>query len=232
VVAVRAERRRRARAAARRSRWAAPARDRLDRLSEPALGAVDAGLVIVRSQTALREMEADLRSAHRAQPVVGLTSLEEINEPVLAPRLVREIVGVRPRIYYVPGEYLLRRLRGMLGQRLALPVGSARVWWPGMSTRSDPAAHPLVLALDSESQEHMLAELARLFHLSRPFVRSEIRLIEDVRALAEYELSQAREQNRAIAIERDQALTRAQQAERALRAVTQRPHELDRGHRP
>jgi cell division septum initiation protein DivIVA len=195
-------------------------------------GAVDAGLVIVRSQPALREMEADLRSAHRVQPVVGLTSLEEINEPVLAPRLVREIVGVRPRIYYVPGEYLLRRLQVMLGRRLALPAGSARVWWPGMSTRSDPAAHPLVLALDSESQAHMLAELSRVFHLSLPLVCSEIRLIEDARGLAEHELSQARQQNREITIERDQALTRAQQAERALRAATQRLHELDREPRP
>jgi hypothetical protein len=197
-----------------------------------ALGAVDAGLVIVRSQPALREMEADLRSGDRVQPVIGLTCLDETNEPVLDLRLVRKIAGVGPRIYYVPGEYLLRRLQGMLGQRLALPAGSARVWWPGLTARSNAAEHPPVLALDNESQTHMLDEFARQFDLSRPHVRSEIALIEDARRLAEHELSQARELNRGLTIERDQALARAQQAERALQAVTRRPRELDREHRP
>ncbi len=193
---------------------------------------IDAGLVVVRSHQALRGMEADLRSGDRLLPVVGLACLEEINEPVLDPQRVREVVGVGPRIYYVPGEYLLRRLQGMLGQRLALPAGSARVWWPCMSTRSDPAAHPRVLALDSESQADMLAEFARQFDLSRPHVRSEIILIEDARRLAEHELSQALEQNHSLAIEREQARTRAEQAERALQAATQRLSKLDREHRP
>jgi hypothetical protein len=162
--------------------------------------------------------------------VVGLSCLEELNAPVLDPQRVREVVGVIPRIYYVPGEYLLRRLQGMLGQRLALPAASARVWWPGVTPRSNPAEHPLVLALDSESQTDMLAEFARQFDLSRPYVRAEISLIEDARGLAEHELSQAREQNRSVAIERDQALTRIEQAERALQAATQRLAELDREH--
>ncbi len=119
-------------------------------------------------------MEADLRCNARAQPVVGLTRLVEVDEPVLAPRRVRAIVGAGPRIYYVPGEPLLRRLQGMLGRRLALPAGSVRVWWPGLTAPSDPTAHPLVLALDCESQSDMLAEFARLFDLSRPVVRREI----------------------------------------------------------
>lgn len=170
--------------------------------------------MIVRSQQALRGMEADLRSDRRVHPVVGLASLEEINEPVLAAQRVREIVGVGPRIYYVRGAYLLRCLRGMLGGSLALPAGGARVWWPGIATRCDPAAHPLVLALDSESQADMLAEFARQIDLSRPLVRVEIALIEDVRRLAEEELARARAQNNAIKIERELALARARQAER------------------
>jgi hypothetical protein len=166
-------------------------------------------------------MEADLRSGERSEPVVGLSCLEEINEPVLAPRRVRAIVGAGPRIYYVPGQDLLRRLQGMLG-RIALPSGSARVWWPGVSARNDPGEHPLVLALDSESQADMLAEFHRQFNLSRPTVRGEIRLIEDTRRLAEYELSQAREENRAIEGERDRALARAWEAECALEAARSR----------
>jgi hypothetical protein len=193
---------------------------------------IDAALVIVCSHQALRGMEADLRSGDRREPVVGLARLDEIDEPVLDPQRVREVVGVGPRIYYVPGEYLLRGLQGMLGQRLALQAVSARVWWPCLSTGSDPAAHPLVFALDSESQADMLAEFASRFDLSRPHVRSEIALIEDARGLAEHELSQARGQNRGLTIERDRALSRAQQAERALQAVTGRPRELDREHQP
>jgi hypothetical protein len=213
------ERGRRARAATRGRRWAGPARGMPARESGEIGSALEGGLLIVRSQLALREMEADLRSGDRVQPVVGIACMEEINEPVLAARRVREIVGAGPRIYYVPGEYLLRGLQGRLGRSLALPAGGARVWWPGLAAASDPAAHPLVLALDCESQSDMLAEFARVFDLSRPFVREEIQVIEDARRLAERELSQEREQNRSMETELSEALTRAQQAERALQTA-------------
>ena len=215
---MRAERRRRARAA-RGHRWVGPARRTPARAGGAALGALDADLLVVRSEGALRAMVADLRWSGRAQPVVGLTCLAEIDEAVLAARRVRAIVGAGPRIYYVPGEYLLRRLQGMLGRRLALPAGSVRVWWPGLRAPSDPTAHPLVLALDCESQSDMLVEFARLFDLSRPLVRGEIQVIEDARRLAEDELAQARAQNRSIETELSAALTRAQQAERALQTA-------------
>lgn len=121
------------------------------RASGMAVSGMDAGVVIVRSHQQLREMKADLHSDQRRQPAVGLTCLLEIEEPVLAPRQVRALVGVGPRIYYLPRECLVRRLQGILGQGLALPVGGARAWWPGLSVRSDPGEHPLVLALDGES---------------------------------------------------------------------------------
>jgi DNA-binding XRE family transcriptional regulator len=175
-------------------------------------------------------MEADLSSGERFEPVVGLSCLEEIKEPVLAPRRVRAIVGAGPRIYYVPADYLLRRVQGMLGRSFALPAGSARVWWPRLTACSDPGEHPLVLALDSESQAGMLAEFDRQFNLSRPVVRGEIRLVEDTRRLAEDELSQAREENYAIEGERDRALARAWEAGRALGAA--RSRESGRGEQP
>jgi len=193
---------------------------------------IDADLIIVRTQQALRDMEAYLLSGDRGQPVVGLTCLPEINEPVLAPERVRAIVGAGPQIYYVPGDHLLRCLHGVLGRRLALPAGGVRVWWPGLTARSDPGEHPFVLALDSEPQGDLLAEFACQFELSRPFVRSEIKVIEDARRLAEHELSQALEQNRSMRVERDQALTRAQEAERALEAATHRLRDLGCEERP
>jgi hypothetical protein len=194
-----------------------------------AVSGMDAGLVIVRSHQQLREMKADLHSGQRRQPAVGLACLLEIEEPVLAPRQVRALVGGGPWIYYLPGEHLLRRLQGMLGQRLALSAGGARVWWPGLSVRSDPGEHPLVLALDGESRADTLAEFARQFDLNRPVVRAEIRLIEDARRLAEHELSQALEENRALKRERELARTCAQEAERALQAAG--PHDGGCGER-
>ncbi len=192
---------------------------------------IDADVIVVRSPQALREMEAHLFSGGRVHPVVGITRLAEANLPVLAPEQVRAIVGGGPRIYYLPGGYLQRRLQGVLGRALALPAGGVRVWWPPLGTRSDPEAHPFVLALDSESQAQMLAEFARRFDLSRPLVRCELALIEDIRALAEYDLSQARKQSRSLEVERDEALTRALEAEHALQALTRRPRDADRGER-
>jgi hypothetical protein len=127
---------------------------------------------------------------------------------------VRALVGSGPRIYYLPGERVLCRLQGMVGQRLALPAGDARVWWPRLSVRSDPGEHPLVLAIEGESRAEMLVEFARRFDLSRPVVRAEIRRIEDARRLAEYELSQALEENRALTGERELVLTCAHRVER------------------
>lgn len=191
-----------------------------------AVGGAGGGVVVVRSQQALREMEAHLLSGDRGCPVVGLSRLEEANGPVLAAEQVRAIVGAGPRIYYLPHEYLLRRLQGMLGRTLALPAAGVRVWWPKLSMGSDGGDHPFVLLLDSESQAGMLAEFARRFELSRPVVRREIALVEGALGLVEYELSQVREQNRSVQLERDRALTRALRAERELQAATRRLREL------
>jgi hypothetical protein len=210
---MRSERRRRARAA-RRERW--PAR-RVPGRASRAVGGLDAGVVVVRSRSALRGMVADLYADDRAQPVIGLACLEETGEPVLAGGLVRAVVGAGPRIYYLPGERLRQCLQGVLGRRLALPAGGVRVWWPGMAAY-DPGAHPLVVALDSESQGEMLEEFARQFDLSRPRVRSEIEVIEDARRLAEDELARARRQNRIMETELAQA-------------GRDRPPEADRGER-
>jgi hypothetical protein len=113
VVAMLADRKRRARAAARGRRWVGPARRVPARTGGAAMSSIDAGLVVVRSQLALRCMEADLRSGERFEPVVGLSCLEEIDEPVLAPRQVRAIVGDGPRIYCLPGQVSVAALAGV-----------------------------------------------------------------------------------------------------------------------
>jgi len=182
--------------------------------------------IVVRRELRLLKMQAYLLSGTRKLPVVAFTQSLERDEPVLGARDVRAVVGPGPRIYYIPEEHCLLKVRRALGQALTLPVGAARVWWPGLSVGSDPSEHPLVVELDGEPDQHMLGEFARRFDLSRPRVLEEIRQIEDVRRLAEDELAKARQQNRDLQIERREAHTRAETAEANLKAARQRLAEM------
>jgi hypothetical protein len=165
-------------------------------------------------------MAAYLLSGERREPVVALTQSPSTDAPVLAYAHVRTIVGAGPRIYLIQHNHLLGPLQRMLGRRLALAAGGARIWWPGLSVDGDPDAHPLVLYLAGEPERDMLDEFTRQFHLSHPVVRRELKLLDELRALAEHELAQAREQNRSMKIERHEARTRAEAAEHALKAAT------------
>jgi hypothetical protein len=168
---------------------------------------------------------AYLQSGEREHAVVVIARSLEADEPVLAPADVRVIVGVGPRIYYLPDAESLEGLERLLGRVLALPAGGVRVWWPGLSVDSGAGEAPVLLALDGEPQARVLAEFARGFDLSRPRVRGEIRLIEDLRRLAERELALAREENRNMKIERHDALARAEEAEPRLREAIRRLEE-------
>lgn len=184
--------------------------------------------LVVRGELGLRSLQTSLLSGRRKRPMIGLTRSLNTDEPVLVPSDVRGVVGVGPPIYYILEEYL-RGVREALGPGLALPAGAARIWWPGLSRGSDPGEHPLVLELNGEPERNMLVEFARQFDLSRPRVREEIRLIEDLQRLAEAQLAQAVEQNHGMKIERHEALTRAEKAEARLKIATERLREL--GHR-
>ena len=157
----------------------------------PSVRAHPGAVVVVRSKAVMRSFEAYL-FAEREQPVVGVARSLDSDEPAIAAEVLRSVVGPEPRIYYIPNEYMLRRLSYTVGQELCLTVGAARVWWPGLSTRSDPGDHPLVVALESERAAATLEELARSFDLSRPRVRTELKLLEGALALAEHRLSEER----------------------------------------
>jgi hypothetical protein len=190
--------------------------------------------IVVRGRPALRELQGQLLSKDRRQPIVALARSLESNEPVLAASDVRAIVGAEPRLYFIGGDYLLRILQGALGRRLALQRGSARIWWPGVSKRSDPSDHPLVLELDGEPREQMLEELAREFDLSRPRVRRELNQIEDIRRMAEDDLREVRgqltkteERLRDAHVERHGEATRAETAEARLRGASRELASMD-----
>jgi hypothetical protein len=179
----------------------------------------DSGVLVVRSQAGMQSLE-DFLLGERAAPVVVLSQSTDTFQPVLSPGRIRTIIGPEGAIYYVPGEQLLRQLRAVLGHALALSRGAVRIFWPGLTIRSDPADHPLVPMLDGESEEDALAEFARQFDLSRPRVRSEIKLIEDSRSLLQGELDAVRQEAHHVAeqlrdanIDRHEAVTRAERAE-------------------
>ncbi len=187
---------------------------------QPILAEEDAH--VVRNEVGLAKLEA-LLLGDRDVPVIVLTEAEDLPRPVLAPTRVREVVGSKALIWFLPGEQLPRRLRLRLGRSLAVCRGAVRIFWPGVSQSSAAGAHPLVPVLDGEPEEDALAELSRQFDLSRPSVRVEIEMIEDLRSILQSELSataadlqHTAQRLRDANIERHVAITRVERLEERL----------------
>jgi len=203
-----------------------------DLLSAASLQAFDPNCIVVHGMEDLRCLSADVLS-DRDYAIVGIAPRADAHEPVLASADVRAVVGPAARIYLLAAEDLLPGLQEMLGGRLAVHRGAARIWWPGASVRSDPSDHPLVPALAGEWHRDTLEEFTRRFDLSRPNVRWQIRLIDDTRALLEHELARMEdrygrlsERLRDTQNEAHRQLTRAQAAEARLTAAP-RQSDLD-----
>jgi DNA-binding transcriptional ArsR family regulator len=181
------------------------------------------GPMLVEDEQELSSLQECLLYPDRTQPVVALALCEEeTDEIALWHEEVRPIVGEHTQVYFI-APHLLGSLREGLGRKLTLLEGSARIWWPGLSTRSDPGDHPLVLALEGESRIDVLAEFARQFDLSRPHVRRELKLIEDARLAEIVEQDQrTAERLRDAHRERHREATRAQAAETRLDAALTR----------
>lgn len=199
-----------------------------DALGVGGLEASDPDYVVVRTVEDLERVSADILG-ERDRPIVGLTLRLDGHEPVLRSTDIRVVVGAGIRIYLIAEADLLRGLRELLGSRLRLDGGAARIWWPGASARCDPADHPVVVALDGEDYRDTLAEFAQEFDLSRPRVRSRVRVIEDARAFLEHEIARVQDHNRRAherlrdaQIESHRLRTRAEVAEASLAAVRPR----------
>jgi hypothetical protein len=190
-----------------------------------AVAGADPDYAVIDSVEDLKRLRAEILS-ERDQPIVGLTFRAHERTPVLDAREIRSVVGVGVPIYLIGEDDLLDELRALLGSRLRLDRGTIRLWWPGASTRCDPNAHPVVVALEGEESSDTIEELGYQFDLSRPRVRGRISLIEDARALLEHELASANEQNRRTherlrdaQIECHSQRTRAEAAEASLAAA-------------
>jgi hypothetical protein len=195
--------------------------------------ACDPDCIVVETISRLRGLCTEILG-RRDLPVIGLTLSADANRPVLACSDVRALVGPGVRIYVIRDDDLLQSMLELIGSRLALGRGAARVWWPGAHPRCDPGDHPAVLALEGEPSRVTLEEFAQQLDLSRPRVRGQIRLIEDARAFLEHELTRSQEQShklherlRDAQIECHSLRIRAEVAEARL-AGLDHPPKLDR----
>jgi hypothetical protein len=182
------------------------------------------GMRVVHDMDGFRVMLAHILDRRRVEPVIGVAGAADGHEPVISPSGVRATIGPDAPIYYAEDEFWLEHLDQELGSRLALAPAAARIWWPGLTRGSDPGDHPLVAALEAEDPSITLAEFARVFHLSRPVVRREIRVLEEQLALAEHLLSQTSAQlAKAEQLLRDAHVERHRIALRACERDVEKP---------
>jgi hypothetical protein len=151
-----------------------------------------AGLIVVDDGNALQRVLGHLLDVGRVAPAVGLATETEQELPVIPPAAVRAVVGVEPLIFLVAGEVWLEMLAHALGP-LSLHAETARIWWPELTITSDVRDHPTIQVLEAEDPSMTLGEFARVFQITEPMVSRELRVLEDLLALTQYELAGARE---------------------------------------
>jgi hypothetical protein len=149
---------------------------------------LDGGTVVVEDEAGAQRMLDHLLDPERTEAAIGIARSAD---PLWACQL-RTVIGPGPRTFYVHDHRWLELLASGLG-RHALTAETIKIWWPGLTAASDASGHPAFVSLEEEDPAGLLAELARVFHLSRPVVHREIRQLEDLLALAERELAQSRQ---------------------------------------
>lgn len=189
----------------------------------------DPHYLVVQGERDVERLYRDILG-DRDYAIVGLTERPDSVEPVLRCSDVRTVVEEDVRVYLIADEDLLRDLAEVVGSRLRLDRGCARVWWPGASADGDPGDHPTVVALEGEDYLDTLAEFALEFDLSRPVVRERVNLIEDARAFLEHEIARVVEESRRMherlrdaQIECHEIRMRAEAAEAKLAALRASP---------
>jgi hypothetical protein len=169
-----------------------------------------ADCVELSSETECSALAKRIRDPQRDYPIVCLTARPGERDPALPAPGVREIVGPGVPIYFVPTRRLTRYLGSLLPPRFDVWDGATRVWWPGVSERSDPIEHPRIYDPSGRYGQDNLQRLAAEF-ATKP--RPELTLKQQL-VLAERQRSQLTE--RAERLERVLASTR-QELEEALR---------------
>jgi hypothetical protein len=144
------------------------------------------GLTAVKGEAEVLMLLDHLLDPERSEAAIGIAQPAD----ALSMRGLRSVIGAGPRIFHVHNRWL-EVLARALG-RHALPVEMIKIWWPGLTPASEPGDHPWFVAVADENPECLLEEFARIFYLSRPVVRREVRQLEELRSIAERELAKSK----------------------------------------
>ena len=104
----------------------------------------DANCIELSSESGCSALSKAILDPDRDYPIVCLTARPGERHPALPAAAVREIAGPEIPIHFIHTGPLTRYLSRLLPPRFDLWGGAARVWWPGVSTHSDPLEHPLI----------------------------------------------------------------------------------------
>jgi hypothetical protein len=183
-------------------------------------------LTTVRVPRDVRRLTNEIRRRDRRSAVVALTAPGENEQPAFAPGAIWMALAEPVPIYILASPYICWRFADSIGATLAVDGGSARVWWPGVTTESDPTAHPLVRYAPNEEPTARLERFVKEYELSRPTVRQYLRPIQRNLQTAEQtaakylrERDVARSAAKAAAASAETITTRLDRAEKQLRAL-------------
>jgi hypothetical protein len=177
--------------------------------------------VLLTSRKDLRRLTTDLRRGDRDYPIVVLTFADGAEEPGVLPALIRPAIDPRGLIYVLGTRDLCSRLTRSVGSHLAVDEGDARVFWPGVSARSNPDEHPLVSASGDGDWRGSAVRLFEALELSRPGVRGHVRVLRERLQTTEKRAADTLRELRESRAECAKAVARADAAETNL-AVTER----------
>jgi hypothetical protein len=170
------------------------------------------------SEQELSAFAEAILDTRRDYPIVCLTARAGEHHPALPASAIREIVGDGIPIHFIHTGPLTRYLSRLLPPRFDLWGGAARVWWPGVSTHSDPLEHPLIYDPSGLYGQDSLEKLAAVFATpTRPELTIKQQLV-----LAERQRSTLSE--RAERLERTLAETR-RELEKALQGISPDSHQ-------
>ncbi|HTU79393.1 MAG TPA: hypothetical protein VMF09_11590 [Solirubrobacteraceae bacterium] len=169
-------------------------------------------VVTVASFKDVRSLTSDLRRTGRDYPIVVISTPEGASEPLFSLGELRDAVDPYVPIFVLSNGATMRRLIGTLGAQLGVSAGAARIYWPGLDRRGDPAEHPLVACEGGNG----VARLVEALNLSRPEVRGHLEYTNGRMQNARQRASETTRELRETRAERDAALQRAKSAEAAL----------------
>lgn len=102
---------------------------------------------------------AAILAPERARPLIAVTTRGRFTPSLVdAEALARAVAGAAD-VALVPTGDVTWRLSELLPPKLDVYGGAVRLWWPGVSPRSNPYDHPLLFIWDDDDARRVVARL-------------------------------------------------------------------------